>query len=58
MFLLKKLIQNPYNKNNGSSSIIIISHNSKDKFLNRIVRIINKKPYVIKKSKLIRIDDN
>ena len=54
---IKRLIQNP-NKNNGSSSIIIISHNAKDKFLNRIVRIINKKPYVIKKSKLIRIDDN
>ena len=38
-------------------SIIIISHHSKDSSLNKIIRAINKKNYVIKKSKLIRIDD-
>ena len=54
---IKRLVQNP-KKNKGSSSIIIITHNSKDKSLNTITKIINKKPYVIKKSKLIRIDDN
>tara|TARA_Y100000591_G_scaffold332710_1_gene371178 strand:+ start:3072 stop:4358 length:1287 start_codon:yes stop_codon:yes gene_type:complete len=54
---IKRLVQNP-NKNKGSSSIIIITHLSRDKFLNKMIRIINKKPYVIKKSKLIRIDDN
>ena len=54
---IKRLVQNP-KKNKGLSSIIIITHNSKDKSLNTITKIINKKPYVIKKSKLIRIDDN
>ena len=54
---IKRLIQNP-NKNKGTSSIIIISHQSKDKSLNKIISIINKKSYVTKKSKLIRIDDN
>ena len=54
---IKRLIQNPIiNKN--YSSIIIITHASKDKFLNKIIKMINKKPYVIKKSKLIRIDEN
>ena len=46
------------NKNKGISSIIIITHNSKDSSLNKIVKIIGKKIYVKKKPKLIRIDDN
>ena len=54
---IKRLIQNP-NKNKGSSSIIIITHESKDKFLNKIIKTINKKPYIVKKSKLIRINEN
>jgi len=54
---IKRLIQNP-NKNKGSSSVIIITHDSKDKFLNKIIKIINKKSYIIEKPKLIRIDDN
>ena len=54
---IKRLIQNP-NKNKGISSIIIITHNSKDSSLNKIVKIIGKKIYVKKKPKLIRIDDN
>ena len=54
---IKRLIQNP-NKKYGSSSIIIISHNSKDKYLNKIIDIIEKKSFVKKKPKLIRIDDN
>ena len=54
---IKRLIQNP-NKNKGISSIIIITHNSKDSSLNKIVKIIEKKIYVKKKPKLIRIDDN
>ena len=53
---IKRLIQNP-NKSKSSSSIVIISHESKDKSLNKIIQIINKKNYVIKKSKFIRIDD-
>jgi len=53
---IKRLIQNP-NKPKASSSIIIITHDSKNKSLNKIINIINKKKYVIKKSKLIRIDN-
>ncbi len=54
---IKRLIQNP-NKNTNSSSIVIITHKSKDKFLNKILKEINKKSYIRKKPKLIRIDDN
>ena len=54
---VKRLVQDP-NKNKGSSSIIIITHHSKDNSLNKIINVINKKSYVKKKSKLIRIDDN
>ncbi len=53
---IKRLIQNP-NKNKGSSSIVIITHKSKDKYLNKILNQIDKKNYILKKSKLIRIDD-
>ncbi len=54
---IKRLVQNP-NKNNKSSSIIIITHISKDKFLNRILKSIAKKNYIKRKPKLIRIDEN
>tara|TARA_X000000368_G_C23015024_1_gene705284 strand:- start:235 stop:1530 length:1296 start_codon:yes stop_codon:yes gene_type:complete len=51
---IKRLIQNP-NKSKKFSSIIIITHNSKDRFLNKIIKQTEKKPYLIKKPKLIRI---
>ncbi len=54
---IKRLIQNP-NKTKGSSSIVIITHSYKDKNLRKIVIESNKKSYIIRKSKLIRIDDN
>ena len=54
---IKRLIQNP-KKNKKISSIIIITHKSKDKFLNMILKEIAKKSFVKKKPKLIRIDDN
>ena len=54
---VKRLIQNP-NKNKGSSKIIIITHKAKDKSLNKILKSIDKKSYILRKSKLIRIDDN
>ena len=54
---IKRLIQNP-NKRKGSSSIVIVTHASKDKSFTKIVNQIDKKNYIIKKSKLIRIDDN
>ncbi len=53
---IKRLIQNP-KKNQNISSIIIITHKSKDIFLSKVMRQINKKSYIKKKSKLIRIDD-
>ncbi len=53
---IKRLIQNP-KKNQNISSIIIITHKSKDIFLSKIMRQINKKNYIKTKSKLIRIDD-
>ena len=54
---IKRLIQNP-NKKKGTSSIVIVTHASKDKSYSKIVNQIDKKNYIIKKSKLIRIDDN
>ena len=54
---IKRLIQNP-NKKKGTSSIVIVTHASKDKSYSKIVNQIDKKSYIIKKSKLIRIDDN
>ena len=53
---IKRLVQNP-NKNKKVSSIIIITHNSKDKSLNKILKEVSKKNYIIKKPKLIRIDN-
>ena len=53
---IKRLVQDP-NKNKSSSSIIIITHPSKDKSLNKIIQTINKRSYVKKRSKLIRIDN-
>ncbi len=54
---IKRLVQNP-DKNRKTSSIIIITHNSKDAFLNKIIKIVAKKNYIKSKPKLIRIDDN
>jgi homoserine dehydrogenase len=54
---IKRLVQDP-NKGKKLSSIIIITHSSKDRYLNKIVKQICKKTYIKKKPKLIRIDDN
>ncbi len=54
---IKRLVQNPY-KSKRNSSIIIITHKSKDKFLNKIIKQIEKKSYIIKKPKMIRIGIN
>ena len=53
---IKRLIQNP-NKNKKISSIIIITHASKDKSLNKVLKEISKRNYIKKKPKLIRIDE-
>ena len=54
---IKRLVQNP-NKNKKISSIIIVTHKSKNKFLNKIIKEVSKKNFIKKKPKLIRIDDN
>ena len=54
---IKRLVQNP-NKNKKISSIIIVTHKSKNKFLNKILKEVAKKNFIKKKPKLIRIDDN
>ena len=52
---IKRIIQTP-NKSKKLSSIIIITHLSKDKLLNKVVNQIQRKSYMIKKPKLIRIE--
>ncbi|MDC0530061.1 homoserine dehydrogenase [Pelagibacteraceae bacterium] len=54
---IKRLVQNP-DKERKSSSIIIISHKSKDLNLKKILTEISKKTYIKNKPKLIRIDEN
>ncbi len=54
---IKRLIQDP-NKNKKISSVIFITHNSKNISLNKILKEISKKNYIIKEPKLIRIDEN
>jgi homoserine dehydrogenase len=54
---IKRLVQNP-NKIKKSSSIIIITHNSKDEYQKKILKILSKKIYIRKKPKLIRIDES
>jgi len=54
---IKRLVQNP-NKGKKSSSIIIITHISKDDSLRKIIKEISRKKYMKKKPKLIRIDEN
>ncbi len=51
---IKRLIQNP-NKSKKYSSIIIITHISKDRSLNKIINETSKKSYISKRPKLIRI---
>ena len=54
---IKRLLQNP-NKNKKISSIIIVTHKSKDKFLSKTLKEVSKKNFIKYKPKLIRIDEN
>ena len=54
---IKRLLQNP-NKNKKISSIIIISHSSKNKSLDKVINEIAKKKFIKRKPKLIRIDNS
>ena len=53
---IKRLVQDP-NKNKKISSIIIVTHNSKNKSLSKVVKEVSKKNFVKTKPKLIRIDE-
>ena len=53
---IKRLLQNP-DKNKKISSIIIVTHKSKDKYLIKTLREVSKKKFVKHKPKLIRIDE-
>ena len=52
---IKRLVQNP-NKAKKYSSIVIITHLSKDAYLTKILKVISRKNYIRRKPKLIRID--
>jgi homoserine dehydrogenase len=53
---IKRLIQNPY-KSKKFSSIIIITHKTLDRNLNKALKELNNKRYILKKPKLIRIEN-
>ena len=53
---IKRVLQNPY-KFKKNSSIIIITHSSKDVFIQKTLKTLAKKSYIIKKPKLLRIDN-
>ena len=53
---IKRLVQDP-NKGKKSSSILIITHSSKEYQLNKIISQISIKKYIKKKPKLIRISE-
>ena len=54
---IKRLVQDP-NKAKSFSSIIIITHTSKDQCLKKILKEISRKKYIKKIPKLIRIHEN
>tara|TARA_A100001011_G_C14287523_1_gene834523 strand:+ start:654 stop:1952 length:1299 start_codon:yes stop_codon:yes gene_type:complete len=54
---IKRLIQNPVKLKNHSS-IVIITHKCKNIFLEKTVKKLTNKKYIVKKPKLIRIDNN
>ena len=54
---IKRLVQNP-DKDKKTSSIIIITHKSKDKALKKIVKEVAKKSFIKTKPKMIRIDED
>ena len=54
---IKRLIQNPL-KSKKYSSIIIITHKAKDYSLMKTIKSLSKKKYILKKPKLIRIENS
>ena len=53
---IKRVLQNPY-KNKKNSSIIIITHKSKDSYIQKTLKTLAKKSYIINKPKLLRIEN-
>ena len=53
---IKRVLQNPY-KNKKKSSIVIITHRSKDNDIQITLKTLAKKPYIIQKPKLLRIEN-
>ena len=53
---IKRVLQSPY-KNKKNSSIIIITHRSKDDFIQKTLKTLAKKSYIINKPKLLRIEN-
>ena len=53
---IKRVLQNPY-KNKKKSSIVIITHRSKDKYIQKTLKTLAKKSYIIQKPKLLRIEN-
>ena len=53
---IKRVLQNPY-KNKKKSSIVIITHRSKDSDIQKTLKTLAKKSYIIQKPKLLRIEN-
>ena len=53
---IKRVLQSP-NKNKKSSSIVIITHRSKDNNIQKTLKTLAKKSYIIQKPKLLRIEN-
>ncbi len=53
---IKRLIQNPY-KSKKYASIIIITHESKNISLVKVIKVLSKKKYILKKPKFLRIEN-
>ena len=54
---IKRVIQNP-DKIKKNSSIVIITHKSKDEYIQKTLKTLSKKFYVIEKPKLLRIENS
>ena len=53
---IKRVLQSP-NKNKKSSSIVIITHRSKDNNIQKTLKTLAKKSYIIQRPKLLRIEN-
>ena len=54
---IKRVLQNPY-KSKKKSTIVIITHNSKESYIQKTLKTLAKKSYIIRKPKLLRIENS